>query len=117
MNTYSGFSFNLASAFLQNHAKESACVSPVSLLMPLAAVASAAAGDTRAEFAKVLGGPVSDPHQLLREIHEICNVLNDCPAVRELTNTIEGDKKYAFQPVFMENMHRTFWRKDRHAVG
>ena len=108
MNTYSGFSFKLASAFLQNHVKKSACISPVSLLMPLAAVASAAAGYTRAEFAKVLGGPVSDPHQLLREIHEICNVLNDCPAVRELTNTIEGDKKHAFQH---------FWRKDRHAVG
>ena len=38
MNTYSGFSFNLASAFLQNHVKKSACVSPVSLLLPLAAV-------------------------------------------------------------------------------
>lgn len=111
MNTYSDFSFNLASAFLQNHVKKSACISPVSLLMPLAAVASAAAGDTRAEFAKVLGGPVSDPQQLLREIHEICNVLNDCPAVRELTNTIEGDKKHAFQSVFMENMHRTFGEK------
>ena len=43
MNTYSGFSFNLASAFLQNHIKESACVSPVSLLLPLAAVLAALA--------------------------------------------------------------------------
>ena len=43
MNPYSDFSFNLASAFLQSHAKETACVSPVSLLLPLAAVAAAAA--------------------------------------------------------------------------
>ncbi len=41
MNTYFNFSFNLASAFLQNSTKETACVSPVSLLLPLAAVASA----------------------------------------------------------------------------
>ncbi len=111
MNTYSSFSFNLASAFLKNHAKKSACVSPVSLLLPLAAVVSAAAGDTRAEFAKVLGGSGSDPQRLLCEIREICNVLNDCPAVCELTNTIEGDKKHVFQPVFMENMYRTFGEK------
>lgn len=108
MNTYSDFSFNLASVFLQNHAKQTACVSPVSLLLPLAAVASAAEGETKAEFAKVLGDSANDPQRLLREMHEICNVLNDCPAVRELTNTITGEKGHAFRPDFAENMRRTF---------
>lgn len=108
MNTYSNFSFNLASAFLQNHAKETACVSPVSLLIPLAAVASAAEGDTKDEFAKFFGDSANDPQRLLREMHEICNVLNDCPAVRELTNTITGTIGHAFRPDFTENMRRTF---------
>lgn len=108
MNPYSDFSFSLASAFLQNHAKDTACVSPVSLLLPLAAVASAAEGKTKDEFAKVLGDSVNDPQQLLREMHEICNVLNDCPAVRELTNTITGEKNHAFRTDFVENMRRTF---------
>ncbi len=108
MNTYSDFSFNLASVFLQNHAKQTACVSPVSLLLPLAAVASAAEGGTKDEFAKVLGDSANDPQQLLREMHEICNVLNDCPAVRELTNTITGEKDHAFRTDFAENMRRTF---------
>ena len=61
MNTYPNFSFNLASAFLQNRAKETVCVSPVSLLLPLAAVASASEGGTKDEFAKVLGDSVNDP--------------------------------------------------------
>lgn len=108
MNPYSDFSFNLASAFLQSHAKETACVSPVSLLLPLAAVASAAEGKTKDEFAKVLGDSVNDPQQLLREMHEICNVLNDCSAVRELTNNITGAKHHVLRPDFVENMRRTF---------
>lgn len=111
MNTYSDFSFNLASAFLQNRAKETACVSPVSLLLPLAAVSSASEGCTRAEFAKILGDSANNPQQLLREMHEICNVLNDCPAVRELTNTIIGAKNREFLPMFAENMRRTFGNK------
>ena len=108
MNTYSDFSFNLASAFLQNHAKQTACVSPVSLLLPLAAVASASEGDTKDEFAKIFGNSANDPQRLLHDMHEICNVLNDCPAVRELTNTITGAIGHAFQPDFAENMRRTF---------
>ena len=108
MNTYSDFSFNLASAFLQNRAKETVCVSPVSLLLPLAAVASAAAGATKDEFAKVLGDSANDSQRLLHDMHEICKVLNDCPAIRELTNTITGAKDHVLRPDFVENMRRTF---------
>ena len=111
MNTYSNFSFNLASTFLQNHAKESACVSPVSLLLPLAAVASTAEGDTKAEFAKVLGDAVNNPRQLLDDIREICNALDNYSAIRELTNIIEGAKNHTFLPDFMLNMRRTFGDK------
>ena len=108
MNTYLNFSFNLASTFLQNHAKKTACVSPVSLLLPLAAVASASEGGTKDEFAKVLGDSANDPQRLLHDMHEICKVLNDCSAVRELTNTITGEKDHAFQSDFAENMRHTF---------
>lgn len=108
MNTYPNFSFNLASAFLQNRAKETVCVSPVSLLLPLAAVASASEGGTKDEFAKVLGDSVNDPQRFLRDMYEICKVLNDCSAVRELTNTITGAKAHVFRPDFVENMRRTF---------
>ena len=108
MNTYPNFSFNLASAFLQNRAKETVCVSPVSLLLPLAAVASASEGGTKDEFAKVLGDSANDPQRLLHDMHEICKVLNDCSAVRELTNTITGEKDHAFQSDFAENMRHTF---------
>lgn len=108
MNAYSEFSFQLAAAFLQNHSQETACVSPVSLLLPLAAVASAAEGGTKDEFAKVLGDSANDPQRLLYDMHEICKVLNDCSAVRELTNTITGALDHAFQPDFVENMRHTF---------
>lgn len=111
MHTYNDFSFNFASTFLQNRARETACVSPVSLLLPLAAVASASEGGTRGEFAEVLGNSTHDPQQLLHEMHEICDTLNACPAVQELTNTIEGTKDRAFLPMFIENMHRTFGNK------
>ncbi len=80
-------------------------------MLPLAAVASAAEGETKKKFAKVLGNSANDPQQLLQEIHEICNVLSDCAAIRELTNTIEGAKDHAFQPIFVKNMHRTFGNK------
>lgn len=111
MNTYNDFSFNLASVFLQSRAEETVCVSPVSLLLPLAAVASASEGGTRAEFAKILGDSASNTQRLLHEMHEICDTLNACPAVQELTNTIEGAKDRAFLPVFTENMHRAFGNK------
>lgn len=111
MNTYFNFSFNLASAFLQNSTKETACVSPVSLLLPLAAVASASEDGTRWEFAKILGNSANNPQGLLHDMHEICDTLNACPAVQELTNTIEGAKDRAFLPMFTENMHRTFGNK------
>ena len=108
MDTYSEFSFNFASAFLRNNATETACASPIGLLLPLAAVASAAAGATKDEFAKVLGDSANDPQRLLHDMHEICKVLNDCSAVRELTNTITGALDHVFQPDFVENMRRTF---------
>lgn len=111
MHTYNDFSFNFASTFLQNRARETACVSPVSLLLPLAAVASASEGGTRGEFAEVLGNSAHDPQRLLYEMHEICDTLNACSAVRELTNTIIGAKDHAFLPVFTENMHRAFGNK------
>lgn len=93
---------------LQNRTKETACVSPVSLLLSLAAVASASEGGTKDEFAKILGNSANDPQRLLHDMHEICKVLNDCSAVRELTNTITGALDHVFQPDFMENMRRTF---------
>lgn len=108
MNTYSDFSFNLASAFLQNRTKETVCVSSVSLLLPLAAVASASEGGTKDEFAKILGNSANDPQRLLRDMHEICKVLNDCTAIRELANTITGAKDHVLRPDFVENMRRTF---------
>lgn len=111
MHTYNDFSFNFASAFLQNRARETACVSPISLLLPLAAVASASEGVTRGEFAEVIGDSARNPQQLLHEMHEICDTLNACPAVQELTNTIEGAKDRAFLLMFTENMHRTFGNK------
>ena len=111
MHTYNDFSFNFASAFLQNRAKETMCVSPVSLLLPLAAVSSASEGCTRAEFAKILGDSANNPQQLLHEMHEICDTLNACPAVQELTNTIIGAKDHAFLPAFTENMRRAFGNK------
>lgn len=111
MHTYNDFSFNFASTFLENRARETVCVSPVSLLLPLAAVASASEGGTRGEFAEVLGNSAHDPQQLLYEMHEICDTLNACSAVRELTNTIIGAKDHAFLPVFTGNMHRAFGNK------
>lgn len=108
MDTYSEFSFNFASAFLRNNATETACASPIGLLLPLAAVASVAAGATKDEFAKVLGDSANDPQRLVHDMHEICKVLNDCSAVRELTNTITGAFDHVFQPDFVENMRRTF---------
>ena len=111
MNTYSNFSFNLASVFLRNRAKETVCVSPVSLLLPLAAVASASEDCTKDEFAKILGNSANDAQGLLYEMHEICDTLNACSAVRELTNTIIGAKNRAFLPMFTENMRRTFGNK------
>lgn len=108
MNTYSEFSFNFASVFLQNKATETACVSPVSLLLPLAAVASASERKTKAEFARVLGETVIDPPKLLADMHELCNGLNDCPSIDELTNTIVGEKNHEFLPIFINNMRNTF---------
>lgn len=108
MHLYHDFSWKLASRFLLNHNNESACISPVSALLPLSPVANASSGITRNEFAQLFDCRGEGLSSLLQDSRQICEALNGCPEIHELTNRLDGSTQNPFREEFLTLMRQTF---------